>query len=145
MISIGIDLVGPHRLFLGGVPVWTKYSLDYTDFATAAASNEITLGVVPAKTVIHATVLKHGASFTGGTIASYTLKVGISGAPGKYLSPFDVFQAPGDTVGSVANDGFCEDYANPVTVTITATATGDTLDNATAGTVDVWLYTSQLP
>lgn len=145
MISISIDCVSPRAFQLFGAgPVWTKYSLDYTDFATAASQNQIVLGNLPAETVIHAVVIKHSAAFGGGAIASYVLKVGTVATPGKFASPFDVFQAPGDTIGQVSTGGWCEDYANAYDVYITADSTGDTLDNATTGAVDVWLYTSNL-
>lgn len=144
MISISIDLVGPHRLLFGGSAVWTKYSLDYTDFSAAAATETITLASLAAKTVIHAAVIKHSTAFSGGALTAYTLEVGTALTPAKFASAFDVFQAVGAAVGQVSTGGWCEDYAAPYDVKITANVVGDLLNAATAGAVDVWLYTSTL-
>ena len=80
-----------------GVPRWIKVTKTYTDLAAASLTNNIEVYSLPAGNVIHATKLKHSASFTGGTIASYTLSVGITGNLVKYLMAFDVFQAPSNT------------------------------------------------
>lgn len=145
MIFIGIDLVSPHNLLFLGEPVWTKYTVSYSDLSAAALTKSITIATVPAKTVLHAVGIKHSASFTGGAIATYTLEVGITGTTARYASPFNVLQAPGDTVGQISGGTWSEDFANPVAIKLTATSTGANLDQATAGSATIWLYTSVLP
>lgn len=123
---------------------FVQYTKSFSDFSAAANTNSITLFSLPAATIIEQVVIKQSASFTGGTISAYTVSVGISGNDPKYASAFDVFQAPGDTVAQLSSSAGFEDFANPVTITITATSTGDTLDNASDGSVDIYVYTKSI-
>lgn len=144
MISISIDLVSPHWL-LGDGMAWQSYTFSYTDLAAAATSNSITLAPLLAKQALHAVVIKHSASFTGGAIATYRVSVGVAGAPERYASLFNVFQAPGNSVAQFSSSGNVENFASNVNLTLNAVSTGANLNAATAGSVTVWLLTSVLP
>lgn len=144
MLSISIDLVSPTWLLPDEVMV-TKFTFSYTDLAAAAASNQITLATLPAGTVLHGVVLQHTASFTGGAIATYTVSVGLAASPAKYATAFDVFQAPGATVGQASFGGYVENFAATTDVKLSAVATGGLLNAATAGSLTVWLLTTKLP
>lgn len=149
MISISIDAVSAHTVFLLGLPVddfmWTAYTVAYTDLAAAAATNSITLAALPAKTVLHAACIKHDTSFTGGALSNYTLSVGLVGTVDKYASPFNVFQATGASVGQLSGALFCENFTAPTNVLVTGTAVGALLNAATAGSATIWLCTTTLP
>jgi hypothetical protein len=145
MLSISIDLVSPTFLLLTDDFMWTSYTVTYSDLAAAAGSNQITLATLPAKTVLHGVALKHSAAFGGGTIATYTVSVGLAASPTKYASAFNVFQAPGDTVGQLSVGGYVENFAASTDVKISAVATGGMLNAATSGSVTVWLLTTKLP
>lgn len=146
MISISIDAVSPHALLLAGDDfMWTSYTVAYSDLAAAGTSNSITLASLPAKTVLHAVVIKHSASFTGGTITNYTLSVGVTGTTDKYASAFNVFQAPGNTIGQLSGSLFCDNFAAPTTVLVTGTSVGGLLNTATAGSATIYLCTTTLP
>jgi hypothetical protein len=130
------------------VPYWTKYTKTYTDLSTAGLTNDIELFSLPAKTVIHKTVVKHSVAFSGSTIASYTISVGIAGTLAKFIAAFDVFQAVAATTFSSAATTINqspENFTSAVSVRIAAVAVGANLSAATAGSVDMWVETSLLP
>lgn len=124
---------------------WAKYTKTYAQLAVAAMTTDVELLSLPARGVIHAVVIKHSAAFTGGALADYTVSVGVAGNLTKYASAFNVFQAPGDTVFQVSNSLFSENYGAATSVRLAAVSTTDDLDEATAGSVDVWVLTSKLP
>jgi len=145
MLSISIDLVSPHWL-LGDGMAWQSYTFTAAQLAAAALTNTVTLTALPAKTVVHAVVIKHSAAFGGGTIATYTVAVGITGSLAKYATAFDVFQAPGAAVAQVSSGGAdVESFTASANLLLTATATGGNLNTATTGSVTVWVLTSVLP
>jgi len=143
MISISIDLVSPpHNLFIGE-PVWTKYTVSYSALSAAATNNSVTLFTLPPRGIVHAVCIKHSASFTGGGLTGYTLSVGTT--EGKYASPFNVFGAPGGSTALLSLGCWNEHFTIPAVVFLWARSTGANLNAATAGSVDVWVYTSELP
>lgn len=144
MLSISIDLVSPHWLIGDGM-AWQSYTFSYTDLAAAALANSITLATLLPKQMLHAVVVKHSASFTGGAIASYRVSVGVTAAPARYSTLFDVFQAPGNSVAIASTSGNVENFAANTTLLLSAVSTGANLNAATAGSVTVWLLTSVLP
>ena len=127
------------------VPFWTKYTVTYSQLAAGALTNDIQLFSLPARGTIHAVVVKHSASFTGGAIATYTLSVGITGTLAKYASAFNVFQAPGNTVLQSSGGTFTENTVAATSVRVAATSTGANLSAATAGSATIWVLTSTLP
>lgn len=124
--------------------VTTKYTKTFTDLSTAATTNSITLFSLPAATILDKVVIKPTASFTGGSISAYTISVGISGNNAKYASAYDVFQSPGGMVFQLTNSSNIEDFSGPMNIRITAISTGDTLNNASTGSVDVYVLTKTI-
>ena len=127
-------------------PQWSKYTVTYSQLAAAATSNDIELLQLPAKTMLTGAVIKHSTAFSGGILTNYTVSVGISGTLAKYASAFNVFQAVSDTTKQVqfelAQD--IESFANSTSIRVAAVSTGTTLDQATAGSVDIWVRTEKL-
>lgn len=128
------------------VAKWTKYSSTFAALSAANTTNNIELFSLPAKTLITRVVIKHGLAFTGGLISAYTLRVGTVATPNKYIAAFDVFQAASDTIFSVSvvNDDM-EHFTAATSIRLTGVSTGANLDQATAGTVDIYVQTTLLP
>jgi hypothetical protein len=139
---------GGTGLATAAFPTWTKYTVAHTALQTAATTNNISLFILPAKTMIHKVVVKHSTAFAGGAIATYTVSVGIIGTLAKYIAAFDVFQAVSSTAFSIAaatvNAGV-EDFSSGVAIQIAAISTVANLNATTQGSVDVWVLTSLLP
>ena len=126
-------------------PVWTKVTKAYSDLSTAATTNDIELLSLAAGDVIHGVVIRHTTAFSGGSISAYDVSVGITGSANKYSLDFDVFQATGDQVFESAQTLGPEDFGSATSIRLFATSTGDNLDQATAGSVDVYILKSSLP
>jgi hypothetical protein len=126
----------------GGALTWQRFTVAESAFTAAATSESITLFTLGAGEVIHAVKIKHSTAFSGGTLTAFTVEVGISGDTTKYASAFDVFQAVADTTFQLSDGLFSENHGSTTTVQITARSTGDDVADATAGSVDVWVLTS---
>jgi hypothetical protein len=124
------------------VPQWVKTTLTFSSFSFAGSTNDVQAYLLPAGGVIHAVKIKQSASFTGGTISAYTVSVGISGNFTKYASAFDVFQSPSNTTFQLSNSFGSENHGVTTSIRAQAISTGDTLNNATTGSVDIWLLVS---
>lgn len=130
-----------------GAPQWTKYTKTYTDFSTAATASEISLANISAGTFVHNVVIKHSEAFAGGSISAYQIDVGPSGDLTQFVDGFAVTDAPTDsrhqsvTLGEVHNNAF----ASTGVLAARAESTGDNLDQAASGSVDIWVLSSTLP
>jgi hypothetical protein len=127
------------------LPKWTKFTVAFSAFTAAATTEDIELVSLATRGAIHKVVIKHTTAFSGGTLSAYTLSVGITGTLAKYAVAFDVFQAVGNTVFGFNNLPDMENFGAATSIRIAATSTGDNLNNATAGSVDVWLLRTVLP
>ncbi len=124
------------------LPRWEKITVDESAFTAAATSEDIELFVLPAGGVIHAVKIKHSTAFSGGSVASFTVSVGITGNLTKYATAFDVFQATSGTAFQLSTVVGSENHGATTSIRIEATSTGDDVVAATAGSVDVWVLTS---
>jgi hypothetical protein len=131
---------GASAAVLTAVPTWIKVgnAISYTVFSTAATTQSIVLFSLIPGAIISGTKIKHSAAFGGGTISGYTLSLGIAGNLLKYSSAFDVFQAPGASIFSLADILGSESQSAATNILVTAVSTGDTLNDATTGTVNIW-------
>lgn len=131
----------------GPAPRIQKFTVAHTALQTAGATNTVVLYALAPREIVRNVTLKHSVAFGGGTIATYTLSVGIIGALVKYLAAQDVFQAVGDTVALATLQAAAkpESFANPTNIVLSAVAGVGLLNASTAGSVDVWLETVQLP
>lgn len=125
-------------------PRWRKLELDYSDFSAAAGSFSLSTIVLAAKEGVSDVIIKHNTAFGGGSITTYTVEVGYAGDTDAWAGAFDVFQAPADTLSQSSMSLEVPDFANTTTVLVTATADAD-LDEATTGSVDVYIRTFVLP
>lgn len=118
-------------------PQWYEYTKSYTDFSTAGTTNDVELLSLPAGGIIHDVQIKHSAAFTGGAITAYTVSVGIAGTLNKYLTAFNTFQAPGNTVFAFGGVRNMENSGSTTSIRAAATSTGANLNAATAGSVTI--------
>ena len=122
------------------VPYWTKYTVLYSDLATAGTSNDITLLTLASKQVVHGVVIKHSVAFSGGSLTTYTLSVGITGTLAKYIAAFDVFQAVAATTfgasGAAIPGTMPESIGGTVAVKVAAVGSHN-LNTAAAGTAEI--------
>lgn len=126
------------------VPQWTKYTVTYAQLAAVAFTNNVTLFSLPAKSIVTNVIVKHSTPFTGGLITAYTISVGIGTNPVKFAAAFNVFQAASDTAKLVtlATSPDVESFVSATNIIATAVSLTDTLNNAVAGSVDIWVQTS---
>ncbi len=90
-------------------------------------------------------VLKHEAAWTGGSIDSVTVELGIVGDEGKYtFDPIDIFQAPGDSILENEEPNTIEDFNNDVDIVMRITSTGDNLDQLVTGSIDLYIFTKSM-
>lgn len=129
----------------GATPFWTKYTVSYTAFTMATSTGDVQLATLPARQVVQSVVIKHSTAFSGGGSTAYTVSVGISGAVNKYASAFDIFQAVATNTAQISHDSFVEDFTSATSIRVAASVTGTTLNNVSAGSVDIWVMTTTLP
>lgn len=149
--------IGPTHSVLvssGGMPAWSsappkwqRFTVASTDFATAATTNTKTIYALPARSVIHAAVIKHSVAFLGGAITAYTISVGISGTPTKYTPALNVFVAASNTGFAQSATGLnsVENMGASTNILATATSTTANLNAATQGAAEIWLLVAALP
>jgi hypothetical protein len=155
IVATGSNITLAGSLSTSGTGTWTKYTKTYSDLSAAAATNDIELFSLAAKTVIHAVVIKSTTQFSGGTISSYGVSVGIAGDLDKYseveggTATHEVGGAVSDTnfgLGSKAGGYFgMENFGSATSIRLRAVSVGGNLDTATQGVVDVYVLTSTLP
>src|SRR5262249_22791732 len=118
-----------------GTPTWVKVTKSYTDFSTAGATNTLNVTTLAAKSFVHAVQIKHSTQFSGGSISAYNFGIGVTGTPNFYgFSVLDGHAAVADGTYWNFPPGNGSNYWHAgQTVTVTATATGDTLNHATQG------------
>lgn len=132
--------------YLPNSPKWIKITKSFTDFSAAGLTNDIEIFSLPAGGVVHSAIMKHTTAFTGGTIATYTVSVGITGNLVKYGAVFNVKQAVGSTTFGLGTSivPTVEDFGAVTSVRAAATSTVGLLNAASAGSMDFYLLISTL-
>jgi hypothetical protein len=126
------------------VAQWIKLVRNYSDFATAGLTNDIEIYSLPAGWAISRELIKHSTSFSGGTIATYTISLGIVGNLTKYSTPFNVLSAPSDTNFQPYGAAAVENWGSATSIRAAAISTVGNLDAATQGVVEVYLLISKV-
>ena len=122
---------------LAHLPRCRNYSVSHADLTAAAATEDITLFELPARGVMTGVTVKHSEAFSGGSLTGMNVSIGdVSGASAYSGASFDVFQTVSDTAFLDASVFKSTTFAAR-DVVARFTATGDNVDTATAGSVDV--------
>jgi hypothetical protein len=125
---------------------WQRIDLDFSDLSASAATNQVTISSIQAGEFLESIVIKHNQEFSGGSISAYTINLGITGELDRYFDGINVFQAPSGTLFHTQSFAAeIKDFSNPVDIILTANSTGDDLDEATQGTLSVWVKRGLLP
>lgn len=122
-----------------------KFTVSHTDLQTASTTNTVSLFTVSSHEVIEYVIVKHSASFSGGSISSYDIEIGPSSDADKYMRSFDVFQSPSDSAKKIQQNTDVESFSSSTGIEITATSQGDNLDQTSQGDLTVWVKTAFLP
>lgn len=128
--------------YLPNAPSWVKITKTFSDFSSASVTNSITIYTLPAKAIIHAVQMIVTTAFSGGLIATYTISVGISGTNAKYAIATNSFTGAGLPAINVLPG--IESSSGATSITATAISTVGNLNAAVAGSIDIYLLTSQL-
>ena len=91
---------------------------------------------LPARGKLTGVTIKHTTAFSGGTLSAMTVSVGDSSSDTFYTATEDIFQAVGDTV-FLDTDMHSSSTFAARDVFGHFIATGDTMDNVSAGSVDL--------
>lgn len=120
----------------------TKYTIGYADIAAAATTDTETILALPQNTVIEMLVIKASEAFAGGSISALTMDIGDATDADELAASFDLVAAVSATNFQIIS----APYVQFTTTNIIAsfTATGDNLDQLTAGSVDIWIKTKAL-
>lgn len=127
------------------VSIWTKYTVAHTALQAASLTNNIQLFLAPVGTLITGVVIKQSVAFAGTGITAYTISVGITGTLTKYAPAFDVFQAVSETAHETTVESLMAQFGATTSIRVAAVSTGANLNQSTAGSVDIWVQTVQLP
>jgi len=119
----------------------SKYTVSYADIAAAATSDTETLLSLSSKTLIEYVVIKHSTAFVGGSVSALTVDVGDSGDADALISAFDVMATVAESASETVSVIYIGAFASATDIIATFTATGDDLDQLTAGSVDIWVKT----
>ncbi len=123
-------------------PYWVKITKSYTDFSTAATTNTITVYTLPAKGVVTGCQMNPTTVFSGGLIATYTIKID-QGATAQCVAT-NVFTGATFTPSSTSLMTISS-LSGTTNITATSVSTVGNLSAATQGSVDIYLLISVLP
>ncbi len=139
------------------VPRWIpKRTFTFADFSDPGTTKTISIPVEDLA-AIHALIEKSSQAFSGGTIATYVINIVFKDDLGNQVgsfSPYAVQNAPSNQFYIVSNNALSGGGAGAGvdalpffgggSIEITAQCLGDTLNNATQGSLDIWILKSTL-
>lgn len=110
-------------------------TLSFADFQTAGLQKSVIARQLPANRSLFALIVKHSIPFSGGSISSLLLDVGVAGNPTQFINGFDIMQA----VTSAAQDSAIVTFfpAQATDIQVRVTAIGANLSVLTQGSVDL--------
>lgn len=125
------------------VPYWRKFSVSYTNFATAnTTSADYSVESLLTGAIVHAVKVVTTTGFTGGGAASCTMDVGTtSGTPTEYINGDSVFTTD-TTAASGTYSGVSFETENGSTSVLARIISDVNCDTLTAGAADIWILYS---
>ena len=127
----------------GGV----KISKVFGDFSDGSLVFDISVFTLKAGRKLQEFVLKAEELWGDGAvnITSVVVELGIVGDEGVYtFEPFDILQAPGDTVFTNEEPNAIENMNADTDIRMRITAIGDNLDTLTTGSIDLFIFTKAM-
>lgn len=127
----------------GGVQI----SKVFGDFSNASLVFGISVFTLKAGRKLQEFVIKHESLWGdgGSNITSVVVELGIVGNEGIYsFEPFDILQAPGDTILVNEEPNAIEDWNADTDIRMRITAIGDNLDQLTTGSIDLFIFTKAM-
>jgi hypothetical protein len=123
---------------------WRKVVVKYSQFEAASTTDTVVLYTTKKFETIERIVMRRDVDFAGGSLTTYTISVGKSGAVTKYQAAIDVFTGVSNgNTNSIVTTG---PGVEPANTEIIATATGShNLSTATAGQVTFFILVSEMP
>lgn len=124
-----------------------KITADFTAFQTAGLTQDVTIWTVPAKTQIKSVIADVTTKFSGGAIASATMRVGKVANGNEFLVDGDVFTAAitlGDVIaerGAAVKDATLANitWGSTQAVVVRITSTGANLSALTQGSCTFYI------
>ncbi len=128
----------------GSVPVTKTYTVAAAALTTAANTEDEVLFNLPARSKILSISVKASTAFAGGALSAMTVSIGDSSGVAFYTLAFDIFAAVSDT-NFQDTDMYKSSTFAARDVLARFTSTGDTMDNVTAGDVEITVQWVTLP
>ncbi len=122
-------------------PMWLKVTKTYSDFSDPGFTKGVSAFTIPKKAIVHNAMMVPTTAFSGGAIATYTISLGmytltdISAAQSVLTIP---------TSSLVASSFIASPISSTKGLTATAISGVGALDQATQGSVDIYVLVSNL-
>lgn len=134
-----------------------KVTTDYTAYAAAAVTGDVTLCTLPAKTRVVGFYSDTTAAFTGGAVSATTLKVGLTAGAAEVLAVHDIFSAAitkgladadmGTSMvrSALIQNAYFPSFTTTKTLVARITTTTANTNALTAGSTTFYVFTETLP
>jgi hypothetical protein len=122
-----------------------KYTVGEAALTAAALTQSISLFTLPDRAKVTGVTIKHSTAFSGPSITAVNVSLGqASGSATAYTATHDIFQTVSNT--AMLDDGghYSASFASHG-INANFTSVGANLSAMTAGSVDIWVCTVQLP
>lgn len=130
---------------LATLPNWQKFEIDYTLLSDPSNQVIFPIFVAPVRQVIHSVQLRLITEFTAPLLTDLDFKIGIAGSEDLFIPNFSGAQAA-DQESFYASEylHFCPTDTTQE-ILLQVDSVGDTLDNLTAGSIEIQILKSVLP
>lgn len=124
---------------------WQKITITYSDLAVASTSSEYLLLTLPASNIVMDCKMIVTQNFTGGSLSNYQITIGTDSQHSIVHSNINAFSGIDDlgVGGSPVSTVFNLSGTTPIKLFISST--GDNLNAATQGSVNIYILIGELP
>jgi len=149
--ALAIGAAKTHLRSTGTAPAWSaagvvttvSKTVAYTDLGASGDETVNFDAALPSGAIVLDAYASLGAEFAGGSISACTAKFGFSSNDDSLFTSLNVFTGAGtgekDVTLGVKLDGTNTHRASGLTPQVRLEAAGDTFDNATAGSIDLYV------
>lgn len=125
---------------------WIKITRQYSDFSISSNERIINLYNLDSTQILHGCKISRASDFLGGGIIDYAISVEyVTDETSGSIGEVSVYTDEFDTTPYYSSSGYLYNIwsvPSGVIISAKATSTGGDLDEATQGTVDIWLLIS---